>query len=59
MQNTTNQLLTISEALVAYPENVGIITQTFEEQKNGENGEKKLFVRNNTDKPHCFVANFM
>jgi hypothetical protein len=38
---------------------VGSVNLQFEEQKNGENGEKKLFVRNN-DKPHvCFIKNFM
>ena len=58
-QNKTNQLLRISEVLT-YPNNVGSIHLRFKEQKNSENGEKKLFVRN-TDKPQhlCFVANFM
>ena len=54
----TNQRINIQQAISA-PENVGSIKLRFEEQKNGENGEKKLFVRNQ-NKPHlCFVANFM
>jgi len=54
----TNQRINIQHALSA-PENVGSIKLRFEEQKNGENGEMKLFVRNQ-NKPHlCFVANFM
>ena len=54
MQNISNQLLLIAEAL-ENPDTVGSVNLRFEEQKNGENGEKKLFVRNN-DKPHvCFI----
>jgi hypothetical protein len=39
-----NQNLTTLEAL-ANPANVGCIRLRFEEQKNSENGEKKLFAR--------------
>jgi hypothetical protein len=54
----TNQRISHQQAIAA-PETVGSIKLRFEEQKNGENGEKKLFVRNN-NKPHiCFVENFM
>ena len=53
-----NQALTLAEAL-ANPNNVGCIRLRFEEQKNGENGEKKLFVRNTTKPQVCFVTNFM
>ncbi len=53
-----NKLLSIPEAL-ANPDNVGCIRLRFEEQKNGENGEKKLFVRNTKNPKICFVANFM
>jgi hypothetical protein len=41
------------------PNNVGCIRLRFEEQKNGENGEKKLFVRNTKNPAICFVTNFM
>jgi hypothetical protein len=54
----TNQRISHQQAIAA-PETVGSVKLRFEEQKNGENGEKKLFVRNN-NKPHiCFVENFM
>jgi hypothetical protein len=57
-KNTTNQLLSITDAL-ENPDNVGSVNLQFEEKKNGENGEKNFFVRNN-DKPHvCFIKNFM
>jgi hypothetical protein len=57
-KNTSNQILSIREA-IENPDNIGSIHIRFEEQKNGENGEKKLFVRN-TAKPHiCFIQNFM
>jgi hypothetical protein len=53
-----NQRISHQEA-INKPDAVGSIKLRFEEQKNGENGEKKLFVRNN-NKPHiCFVDNFM
>ena len=53
-----NQRISHQEAFNK-PDAVGSIKLRFEEQKNGENGEKKLFVRNN-NKPHiCFVDNFM
>lgn len=54
----TQRRLTINQAIAA-PDKVGSIKLRFEEQKNGEDGEKKLFVRNQ-NKPHlCFVENFM
>ena len=53
-----NQNLSLLEAL-ANPENVGCIRLRFEEQKNGENGEKKLFVRNPKNPRVCFVMHFM
>jgi hypothetical protein len=57
-KNSTNQIMSIAEAL-ANPDIVGSVNLRFEEQKNSENGEKKLFVRN-TDKPHiCFIKNFV
>ncbi|KAI2489085.1 hypothetical protein MHU86_25514 [Fragilaria crotonensis] len=43
--STTNKRLSLTEALT-YPASVGSIHLRFEEQKNGENGEKKLFVCN-------------
>ena len=55
---TTNRILSLTEAL-AHPDNVGCIRLRFEEQKNGENGEKKLFVRNTKNPKVCFVTNFM
>jgi hypothetical protein len=51
-------LLTIQEALQE-PNNVGSIRLRFEEQKNIENGEKKLFVHHNKNPAICFVQNFM
>ena len=54
----SNQLLSISEA-IASPHHVGCIRLRFEKQKNGENGEKKLFVRNPKDPSICFVTHFM
>ncbi|KAI2502459.1 hypothetical protein MHU86_12035 [Fragilaria crotonensis] len=54
----SNQLLTIHDAL-KNPNAVGCIRLRFEEQKNGENGEKKLFVRNTKNPAICFVTNFM
>jgi hypothetical protein len=42
----SNQLLTTTEALEATPRELGCIRLRFQEQKNGENGGKKLFVRN-------------
>jgi hypothetical protein len=52
------QMLTIQEAL-QNPNEVGCIRLRFEGQKNGENGEKKLFVRNPENQAICFVHNFM
>jgi hypothetical protein len=46
-------------ALVNNPNNVGCIRLRFEEQKNGENGEKKLFVCNTKNPKVRFVKNFM
>ena len=54
----SNQLLTIQAAL-QNPNNVGCIRLRIEEQKNGENGEKKLFVRNHKKPSICFIANFL
>lgn len=55
---TANQIMSIPAAL-ENPDNVGCIRLRFEEQKNGENGEKKLFVRNHKNPKICFVRNFM
>ena len=50
--------LTMLESL-ATPDLVGRIKLRFEEQKNGVNGETKLFTRNH-DMPHlCFIGNFL
>ena len=54
----SNQMLTLQAAL-QNPNKVGCIRLRFEEQKNGENGEKKLFVRNHKNPAICFVRNFM
>ena len=54
----SNKLLSIQEA-IASPNQVGCIRLRFEEQKNGENGETKLFVRNPKDPSICFVTHFM
>jgi hypothetical protein len=56
--SATNQSLLLKDAL-ANPDNVGCIRLRFEEQKNGENGEKKLFVRNTKSPAVCFVTHFM
>ena len=50
--------MTIQEAL-SNPTKVGCIRIRFEEQKNGENGEKTLFVRNPKNTAICFVHNFI
>ena len=54
----SNQILSLAEA-ISDPSNVGCIRLRFEEQKNGENGEKKLFVRNTKNPTICFVDNFI
>jgi hypothetical protein len=46
-------------AAIATPPLIGKIKLRFEEQKNGENGEWKLFTRNLTNPHLCFVANFI
>ena len=46
-------------AALADPITVAKIKLRFEEQKNGDNGEWKLFTRNPTHPHLCFVANFM
>ena len=56
--SASNQIMTIQEAL-SNPTKVGSIRIRFEEQKNGENGEKKLFVRNPKNAAICFVHNFI
>ena len=57
-QSASHARLTHQQALLA-PSLVGIIKLRFEEQKNNDNGEWKLFVRNN-DNPHlCFVTSFL
>ena len=50
--------LSIAQAL-AHPSMVERIKLRFEEQKNGENGEWKLFTRNHENTNLCFIANFM
>jgi hypothetical protein len=50
--------VTIPDA-VATPTSVGRIHLRFEEQKNGDNGEWKLFVRNHSNLPLCFVKAFL
>ncbi|KAI2494793.1 hypothetical protein MHU86_19744 [Fragilaria crotonensis] len=54
----SNQILNLQTA-IQNPHEVGCIRIRFEEQKNGENGEKKLFVRNTKNPSVCFVSNFM
>ena len=54
----SNQILTLQEA-IQNPNNVGCIRLRFEEQKNGENGEKKLFVRNHKNSFISFVQTFL
>ena len=54
----SSQILSLQEALQT-PTKVGSIRLRFEEQKNGENGETKLFVRNHKNAAICFVTNFM
>ena len=44
---------------VATPTVVGNIHLRFEEQKNGNNGEWKLFVRNTDNPALCFVTSFL
>ena len=44
---------------VSQPSEVGKIHLRFEEQKNGDNGEWKLFVRNHSNPPLCFVTAFL
>ncbi|KAI2505986.1 hypothetical protein MHU86_8486 [Fragilaria crotonensis] len=50
--------VTIPEA-IANPSLVGRIKLRFEEQKNGENGEWKLFTRNPTHPHLCFIEHFI
>ena len=50
--------LTFAQALNK-PAIVEKIKLRFEEQKNGENGEWKLFTRNHANADLCFVANFL
>ncbi|KAI2514099.1 hypothetical protein MHU86_483 [Fragilaria crotonensis] len=50
--------LTIAQALT-HPSTVEKIKLRFEEQKNGENGEWKLFTRNSKNPHLCFVSNFL
>ncbi|KAI2510867.1 hypothetical protein MHU86_3488 [Fragilaria crotonensis] len=54
----TSSPLTFAQAL-ATPSRVEKIKLRFEEQKNGENGEWKLFTRNNSNTNLCFVSNFL
>ena len=56
--SASNKMMTLKEAL-SNPKQVGCIRLRFEEQKNGENGEKKLFVRNPKNTAICFVHNFI
>ena len=56
--SASNKMMTLKEAL-SNPKQVGCIRLRFEEQKNGENGEKKLFVRNPKHTAICFVHNFI
>ena len=55
---TSSSPLPIEQA-ITFPSTVTKIKLRFEEQKNGENGEWKLFTRNRTNPPLCFVSNFM
>ena len=50
--------VTLADA-VANPASVGKLHLRFEEQKNGDNGEWKLFVRNHSNPPLCFVTAFL
>jgi hypothetical protein len=54
----TSSPLTFAQAL-ATPSRVEKIKLRFEEQKNGENGEWKLFTRNHSNTNLCFVSNFL
>ena len=50
--------LSLEQAL-QYPTLVGKVKLRFDEQKNRENGEWKLFTRNPAKPTLCFVVNFM
>ena len=47
------------EQAIAFPSTVAKIKLRLDEQKSGENGEWKLFTRNSTNPPLCFVSNFV
>ena len=53
-----NGRLTIPQALTS-PVLVGIIKLRFEEQKNHDNGEWKLFTRNTSNSKLCFITAFL
>ena len=56
--SASHAFLTIFQATLA-PSLVEQIKLRFDEQKNGKNGEWKLFVRNH-DEPHiCFITSFL
>jgi hypothetical protein len=55
---TCNQRLTMYQVL-QNPSKVGKIHLRFEEQKNGDNGEWKLFVRNTNNTNLCFINAFL
>ncbi|KAI2509255.1 hypothetical protein MHU86_5143 [Fragilaria crotonensis] len=56
---TTNSApLTFAQALTN-PLIVGKLKLRFEEQKNGQNGEWKLFTKNHSNPQLCFVMHFM
>jgi len=54
----SNERLTIHQVL-STPSKVGKIHLRFEEQKNGDNGEWKLFVRNTNNPNLCFIEAFI
>ena len=56
---TASHPLTIPHQALMNPTTVGKIKLRFEEQKNGDNGEWKLFTRNTAKPALCFVTNFM
>ena len=55
---STSQPLTIEQALQS-PALVGKIKLRFDEQKNGQHGEWKLFTRNLAKPELCFIEHFM
>jgi hypothetical protein len=50
--------ISIAEAIAA-PSRVGQVKLRFEQQKNNNNGEVKLFTRNVDNPPLCFIENFI